>query len=378
MPNGEIRTGSEIGVDEEPVTTQDGIVLFLDHHVRNGSEHAERSVLLLHGASAASRTFQIPREHNLIGFLLGEGRCDVWTLDWRASNRVSPNHADAYDKFTLDRAAKLDLPRALVRIQERNGEKPVSVFAHCMGGGSLAMAIGAGWIGADRVDRVVLSTLGLFYQVPWDGWVKAEDEMLERIRGEQPELTSVDCDATRKAWPDVIEKAYERWPSTLLPPEGNEIFRRLSFMFGRPYRPDLLPEEVHREDELRSQFGEIPLKLYIHCCQNVRRGFAAPFDEATDIVPGEAPAGGTTGGNMEAYLNVERFRGIGLTLITGSRNELWHPDAVHRMYDWLRRGLGPKECTKRTFEGYAHQDLLWGKAAPDDVYPTIASGLGLS
>lgn len=349
---------------EETITTRDGLQLILGRHPTGGSDAPKHTVLLLHGASAASDTFRIPEGRSLIQFLSARG-CDVWTLDWRGSHRVAPNHGSEYEKFTLDAAAAEDFPGALDRIREEvKGTKPVSVFAHCMGAGTFAMAIGAGWIGADQVEHVVLSTLGLFYRVPWDGWVKAEDEMLERIRGENPDVTSIDSGASRHPWPDVMEKAYARWPATLLPSKKNDTFRRLSFMFGQPYRPDLLPNDIRGEENLRRQFGEIPLALYIHCCQNVRRGFAARFDD--------------TSGNAAQYMNVEKFRGLKLTLITGSQNELWHPDATHRMYDWLRRALRQDDCRMRIFGGYAHQDLLWGRAAWEEVYPTIAAGLGLS
>jgi cholesterol oxidase len=349
---------------EERITTRDGLELILRRHTARGSNVPKHTVLLLHGASAASDTFQIPEGSSLIEYLSPRG-CDVWTLDWRGSHRVVANHRSEYGKFTLDAAAAQDFSGALDRIREQvTATKPISVFAHCMGAGTFAMAIGAGWIGAERVEHVVLSTLGLFYRVPWDGWVKAEDEMLERIRGENPEVTSIDSSASQHPWPDVMEQAYARWPATLLPSKRNDTFRRLSFMFGQPYRPDLLSDDIHGEENLRKQFGEIPLSLYIHCSQNVRRGFAAPFDD----VPGDAAQ----------YMNVEKFRGLKLTLITGNQNELWHPDAIHLMYDWLRRALGQRDCRMRIFGGYAHQDLLWARAAREDVYPTIAAGLGLS
>jgi hypothetical protein len=144
-------------------------------------------------------------------------------------------------------------------------------------------------------------------------------------------------------------------------------------MFGQPYRPDILPDDIHDEEELRRQFGAMHLRLYIHCSQNVRRGFAAAFDDmGVDGAGSGSPSPGDT------YLNGKNFRNRKVTLITGDRNELWHPDTINRMYDWLRRELSQEDCRKRIFDGYAHQDLLWGKTASNDVYPTIAAGLGLA
>jgi hypothetical protein len=367
MPKPAVRATAEPHPVEHTIPSGDGLELILTHHVKQRSEVAEHTVLLVHGASASSYCFQIPRPHGgLIGSLLDKG-ADVWTLDWRGSKRVSPKYQAHPDKFTLDNAAKLDLPAAVENIRKLKPEaERLAVFGHCMGAGTLAMAIGAGYVTANDVSHVILSTLGLFYQVPWDGWVKAEDYTLERIRGDQPTVTSIDVDPERKAWPELMERVYERWPATFMPSGKNEVFRRIAFMFGQPYRPCLVSPAIHNEKQLRKQFGEIPLTLYTHCAQNVRRGFAAPFD-CTDHHP--AP--------HATYLNAAGFKDMEITLITGSRNELWHPDAMHRMYDWLQRSPEGIKCRRALFPKYAHQDLLWGKKASDEVYPTIAAGLGL-
>jgi cholesterol oxidase len=374
MPELDARFTDETGIDvvTEDLPSGDGLALKLTHYTSGGSEAADRMVLLLHGASAASYSFRVGGSRSLIAFLLDRG-ADVWTIDWRGSNLVSPKQPKPPQRFTLDLAAALDVPAAVAALRDRRLGVPLGVLGHCMGAGALAMAIGGGSLQEVEVDHVVLSTLGLFYQLPWDGWVKAEDHTLERVRGFEPDVRAIDADAARGPWPEVVEKAYQRWPGTFLPPPGNEIFRRLAFMYGRPYRSDYVPDDVHTEEELRVQFGEIPLLMYIHCAQNVRRGFVAPFD-ATDWRPaGDANYPWPD----ETYLNREHFAGIELTLITGSRNELWHPDSIHRMADWLERSPGRAACTRRIFPGYAHQDLLWGEDAYDEVYPTLATGLGL-
>lgn len=340
--------------------------LILTRHARAGSEDAEPTLLLVHGASAASCTFGVPRAQCLIDDLLNRG-ADVWTLDWRGSNRVSPNYLGNPMRFTLDRAAEWDITAAIENIRKRKPKADkVAVFGHCMGAGVLAMAIGGGFVQAEHVSHVVLSTLGLFYQVPWDGWVRAEDYTLERIRGADRDAASIDTSFVRKAWPKLMERIYERWPATFMPPGDNEIFRRVAFMFGTPFQADLVPDDVSSERELRRQFGEIPIILYMHCAQNVRRGYAARFDSTGHNEHPEA-----------TYLNLGNFHDIELTLMTGGRNELWHPDSIHRMYDWLQRSRHKVRSRKVIFPKYAHQDLLWGRDAPSEVYPTIATGLGL-
>jgi len=374
-PNGQ-RVGEAIDIPK----TKDGLKLTLTRY-RNPSrpEPGKRSVLLLHGASAASNTFLFPVQNNLVDYLL-QRDCDVWTLDWRGSWRVVEQQAGHYHKFTLDDAAKYDLPLALEKIRRVVGEaRPIAVFGHCMGAGALAMAIGAGTIPEKaKVNHVVLSTLGLFYEASWDGWVKAEDRILERIRGTNQACLFINSNTEMRKWPADMQGPYKRWPSVLLPKEPPSVFRRLAFMFGRPYYDKIAAEGIHDDVELKKQFGPMALKLYMQCGQNVRRGFAAEFD-AMDWTPDRRGTGGSVKRLKpisSAYLNLENFHDLQVTLITGERNQLWHPESIHRMYDWLRRELSEQNCKKRIFGGYAHQDLVWGKNAWDDVYPTIATGLG--
>ena len=143
---------------------------------------------------------------------------------------------------------------------------------------------------------------------------------------------------------------------------------RVSFMYGEPYyEPSLLPEIHSDADALRHQFGAIPLYMYLHAAQAVRRGWVAPFDNPitdTQYIGDDAR---------------RRFDGIDITLITGDRNRLWHRDSVDRMYEWLRRGNGRRSgrTQKIIFNGYGHQDLYWGRNSWDEVFPRIAEALTL-
>lgn len=120
------------------------------------------------------------------------------------------------------------------------------------------------------------------------------------------------------------------------------------------------------EAELPAQFGAIPLRLYVHAWRNLRRGWAASFDAGDDdraLVGDEARA---------------RFGRLGrLLLLTGERNSLWHRRSIDRMYDWVVRGPGGRALpvTRRVLRGYGHQDLLWGRRAAEEVFPSIERAL---
>lgn len=118
--------------------------------------------------------------------------------------------------------------------------------------------------------------------------------------------------------------------------------------------------------ELPAQFGAIPLRLYTHAWRNLRRGWAAAFDARDED---RALVGRTAHA---------RFCGLGrLLLLTGERNSLWHRRSIDRMHDWLVRGPGCRALpvSLRVLRGYGHQDLLWGRAARQDVFPSIEATL---
>jgi len=366
-------------------TQEEEIALSLDRGLqlqlplrRFRGERARSAVLMLHGASASSDTFLVPRGASLVEQLCSQGH-DVWLLDWRGGKRVAedtrfrePRYADS---FCMDDVANEDIPAALRQIRTAIGdERPLRVLAHCFGAGCLAMAIAAEQLRPFRVDRVVLLTLGLFYETPWDGFIKADDFVLERVRGTAPGVTAINPRAivasdpqrpweTPTAWPNEMREAFEAWPRAMLPPCRTDVCERVSFMFGHPYLEANLHEKIHSKDELSQLFGSMPLTLYIHAGQNVRRGFAAPYD---------APPGSP---DSRRYLRRDGFDALDrVTLITGTENEIWHPDSIHRMHEWLERGTR-RNAVKHVLSGYGHQDLLWGKYAQRDVFKLIHQAL---
>jgi cholesterol oxidase len=340
---------------------------------------ARAAVLLLHGASAASNTFLAPSGQSLAEHLHAWGY-DVWLLDWRGGKEVAGHETfrrpEYLDAFSMDHVANHDIPVALGRIRSAVGPKlPLRVLAHCFGAGCLAIAIAADQLRSHGVDRVVLMTLGLFYETPWDGFIKADDFLIERIRGTAPKVTAIHPGApvpndrarpweTPTVWPSEMQDAFESWPPALLPDCGVPICQRVSFMFGHPYLEQNLPESMHRADELAKQFGSMPITLYVHAGQNVRRGYAAPLD----ALPGCSES--------QRYLSRAGYDALDrVTLISGTENEIWHPESVHRMHDWLGQSAR-RNSVKHVLTSYGHQDLLWGRNAPRDVFPLIMQGLG--
>src|SRR5262249_6949858 len=197
---------------------------------------------------------------------------------------------------TADVAAR-DIPDAIrfvhqVRASEGT-DRRISVAAHCMGSATLAMAIGGGLIPEDLgVDKVLFATIGLFYQVTWDGWTKVMDRILERLRDEIHDCQQVS--PAKTPWPKPFEEVYQIWPATWGPPweqeekaKGKEsFFHRLAFLYGQVFLVSNLHDDMKKDPAvIKRQFGAIPLELYRHAAQNALRGFAARCDAEGNLAP---------------------------------------------------------------------------------------------
>jgi pimeloyl-ACP methyl ester carboxylesterase len=360
-----------------PVVTADGCGLELRRHRANGPP-----VLLVHGASAASDTFRTGESQTLVGHLFSQG-FDVWTLDWRASFRRA---RDIYCRnrqtdFSIDAAATNDIPAAIRAMRGQGVTGKIGVVGHCMGGAIVAQGIVQDVLPASDVENVVLTALGLFYRAAIDNVVKAEDGVLEDLlfknhqdllhptKEWKQDLCSRPLDDDGP-WDNLLQGPYEIWKQTPLRHGCTNTFcHRVSYMFGMPYLPANIPT-IH-DTQLDKQFGYIPVQFLLHCCQNLRRGYAAPF-------AGNAKTRSLTSNNV--FLRQEKFRDRKVTLVTGDLNSLWHRDSIDTMYEWLLRGRPsdrPLQVRKHVLTGYGHQDLHWGKDAPTDVFPRIVEGLKL-
>jgi hypothetical protein len=413
--------------DYEEITLPiDGLSLPLRRY--RGSRDAAHSVLLLHGGNTSSRLFREP-SGGLVEYLTRQ-QVDVWTLDWRTSadiidplvrdGRPLGGSAEAERRlYALDRVAEADIPLAL-EAMEQQVRGSISVLGFCLAGGALSMAIARGRLERRRVRNVILCTMGLFYEVTWDGWIKAEDFLLERILASEPGRRAIDA-ALPGEWPHELARAYDRWPPAWRGGGGRRpidaLFQRLAFMYGEPYaRPRLDPRFEQGLHE--GYFGSLHMGLYLHAAQMVRRGFAAPLDEI-DVIDRSrldrhkadgrwaeprwaeprwadraAPAARAAGPPARAPqyrsdddgpprivgdLRPEHFREQQVTLITGADNRLWHRDSIDLMYEWLRNEATPvgerTRHEKHVLPRYGHLDLFWSPAAAHDVYPKVLAAI---
>ena len=271
--------------------------------------HGEgQPVLLLHGASAGADTFLVPNLRGgdcFVDALLREG-FEPWLLDWRASKEVAETikwlcsdqedvegdrigrsdlssipdrikeqfqsrKEEIFQRLNFNSAAEHDIKRALEAISALRPGRDIGVVAHCMGGAIMAEALVRGVLDHESLSHIVLSTMGVFYEMNLHGRMKADAHLIKRLRNDRDEREqtrrfidprpvedAVDPHAPlRDPWPEDIEALYEAWRIPYDEPrlrgEGIpkaerpvfELFNRLSFMFGEPYQEGNLAPEIH-------------------------------------------------------------------------------------------------------------------------------------
>ena len=337
------------------------------------------TVLLFAGGNTSGETFLVP-ECGLTVFLQAHG-WDVWLGEWRASPHVlgtlrdrplplGRGFAEERAVFNLDTAAEQDVVTLVRYVAARmpRGDR-LAILGHCLGGAITSIALSRGCLQGFHVASFVFTTMSLIYETPWDGWVKAEDFLLERCLATDPGLRWIDPHRPTD-WPATLQEAYAAWPAAWLSgdasPEG-QLRRALTFMFGSPYAIDSLHPTL-RGRVLGELFGPIHVGIYLHVGQNVRRGYCARFGEP-DIVDRPRFGAGPCGD-----LDSKHFEGQRVTLIGGSENRLWHRDSLDLMYEWLRSTVSEGHFEKHVLSGVGMQEMYWGRN-PRPVYELIERSL---
>lgn len=368
------------------------IPVWLRHFPISAGAQPRGVVVLLHGGNSSGDVFLTPRG-GAVAVLQSAG-WDTWVLEYRASPYVvedvlrhpalGGSAISECRRYTFDQIVAEDIPNALayVRANTPRGAR-LAVVGHCLGAGMTALACARGQLEPYDVDTLVLCELGLFVEVPWNGWVKPEDFILERVLHDSPEQRAIDP-RHPESWPPTFADAAQAWPKAWLPAKGTTRWQHLlyylSFMVGQPYSQSRL-DPSFRNDSVESFFGPMHLGLYLHAAQSVRRGYMARFDtldvlDRPRIVPVSDPPTPAASRPPADDLDPTHFRGKNVTLIAAGQSHLWHRDAIDLMYDWLRniKTAPGIRHQKRVFESYNLQELFWAETA-GEVYEAIRDSL---
>jgi cholesterol oxidase len=285
-------------------------------------------------------------EQNLTEFLAERGY-DIWLFDYRAGIDLP----SARSEFTIDDIAQVDWPLAVRKVLDVTGRTDLQAFGHCVGSGSLLMAMLSGLQGiraavcaqfpmhpSTSVFNQVksrLHTAGAFHRLGVGGL--APDV--------HPALPDELVDITLRTLPMPAEERC-----------GQAVCRWINAIYGCTHRHAQLNDATHRA--LNEMFGFGNIDSLQHLSLMMRRGLAV-----------------THTGGMDYFEHPERVAGTSLLLLQGSQNYIFHPLGTLKTLRWLSDRNPQGDYQREVLHGYAHLDAIVGTRAATDVYPLITNFL---
>ncbi|GAB2804728.1 hypothetical protein GCM10027176_07020 [Actinoallomurus bryophytorum] len=344
---------AEISV--HPFATEDDLGLELRRFHRADCDDV---VLIVHGLTSSSDMFIMPEHHNLVSFLLDAGFTDVWTSDFRMSNRF-PYDTETH-RFTLDDIAHWDHPAAVRELRRHVGDRRVHVIAHCLGSVSFSMSLFGGAV--DGITSLVSNSVSLTPRVPaWSRFKLAVGpamseyvlglSFLDPRFGDAPPFT--------RGW--MLSRAVSLFHREC----DVRACHMESFMWGsgRPamYPHDNLDPVTH--ERIADLLGPCGLNYFRHVRKMVSAGQVVKYDPS-DSRHADLP---------DDYLAGAADIPTPVLFLTGDQNHVF-PQANVVCYETLNK-IAPGRHELEILPGYGHFDPFTGKNVHLDVFPKIVDFL---
>ena len=347
----------DAAITTHPFTTEDGLGLSM---LRFQQAPADDVVLIVHGLTTSSDMFIMPEHENLVRYLHANGFSDVWTLDYRMSNRHPYNlwrH-----RYTMDDIALYDYPAALALMRHQLGPgRRIHVISHCLGALSFMMSLFGKAV--DGVSSVIANSVALTPRVPLWSKIKgaAGPFLFDYVLG----LPYVDPNwmyepgLTRGKLAAKVVSAVHRECDV-------PACHMLSLMWGAGfpalYRHENLADITHRRGG--DLYGPTSVHYHRHVLKMVRAGSrAVKYDPANpdhDRLPNN-------------YFQYARDITTPVLLVTGDHNRVFADSNIvcHRRLEQIV----PGRHSLHVFKGYGHQDVFMGERVAQDIFPTFLTWL---
>jgi cholesterol oxidase len=342
-------------------STEDGLGLSLlrfSRAPRNPGGPAAEAVLLVHGLTTSTDMFIMPEHDNLVTYLLDHGY-DVWSLDFRMSNRYPYNLFKS--RYTMDDIALFDHPAAIETMRREIGDTPIHVICHCLGAVSFTMSLFGKAV--DGITSVIANSVSLTPRVP--GWsavkLSVAPFLTETLMG-LPYLNPAWDDDPGLSRGKLFAKAVSAFHRECDVPACH----MLSMMWGTGwpalYEHENLAEVTHaRSGDL---YGATSVHYYRHMRRMLRAGRAvkmAPGDPVYDRLPDD-------------YLADAADIRTPVLFVTGAENRVFADSNIvcHRRLE----ELAPGRHELLVLPGYGHQDTFMGEHVARDVFPHFLEFLG--
>jgi cholesterol oxidase len=333
-------------------STEDKLGLSFEHFTRAETDDV---VMIIHGLTTSTDMFIMPEHYNLVSYLLDNGFTDVWSLDFRMSNRhiynLSPH------RMTMDDIALFDYPAALATMRERIGpDKRVHVICHCLGSVSFTMSLFAKAV--TGVTSVIANSAALTPRVPRWSQVKLSlaPNIVEYVLG-YPYLNprwSYDPGLTSGK---IFSKLIDLFHGECNVPACH----MLSLMWGTGwpalYNHENLADITHRRGG--DLYGGTSMHYYRHVLKMVKARRAVKYDPKNpkyDRLPND-------------YFEYAKEIETPVLFMTGDANRVFTDSNVY-CFERLEE-LVPGRHELAVFPNYGHQDVFMGKNNHVDIFPRL-------
>ena len=321
-------------------------------------------VLLIPGSGVRANMFYgQPVGPSLAEYLLRRGY-DVWVENWRASIDFPPN------RYTLDQAARVDHPTAIDVVLAETGrpDGQLKTVVHCQGSVGFLMGYVAGFMDG-KVSHVVSSAVSLFPDVRWPTWVK------QRAAAPLVQLAMPWMDAQWALRSDtLVGSSVRHGRQAHRTAVRNSPCQLANFMYGSgwdtlllhkgPDGRDWLDPAVH--DWSARELGATPMSFIDQISESSRYGHVVPAQPRDAATPANYLARPKS---LPAPDKRARF-----TFIAGDQNRMWRWQGQAKAAKFMREF---HDCAADFcgIPGFGHLDTIWGREAPEKVFPVIADGL---
>lgn len=344
-------TGVEI--THHPFTTGDKIGLSMMRFLRKPCQDV---VVIIHGLTTSSDMFIMPEHYNLVQYLLDNGLTDVWTLDFRMSNRFSYNlHRSRY---TMDDIALYDYPAAIAALRAVIGPQPrIHVICHCLGSVCFTMSMfGKATTG---ITSCVANSVSLTPRVPAWSRIKLTlapflCEYVFGIEYANPYWRREPGFSAGKVLASIASLFHRECDV----PECH----MLSFMWGTGYPALYAHENLH--DVTHRRGGDLYGGTSFHYLRHVRK-MVASGNTAVKYYPDNpkyAPL-------PENYMQYAKEIKTPVLFMTGQNNNVF-TDSNIVCYQRLEK-IVPGRHQLEVFANYGHQDVFMGKNVSKDIFPRL-------
>lgn len=347
---------SGASISNHPFSTADGFGLNLTRFQRQDCDDV---VLLIHGLTTSSDMFIMPEHENLVQHLLDHGYGDVWTLDYRGSNRFPYNQMRS--RANLDDIALFDHPAALATLRQLIGPgRRIHVIAHCVGALTFSMSLAAGTVSG--ISSCVLNSVALTPNVPPWSRIKlavgpfACDYLLG-IEYFNPQWRWQPAWSAGKLLAMGVDLAHHECSSPTC--------HMLSFMWGsgKPalFRHENMAEATH--DRLGDLFGGVGVNYYRHVLKMVKADNSAiKYEHSARYA--SLP---------DNYWERAHTITTPILFVQGQENRVFADSNIicHQRLD----KLVPGRHQLHVFPAYGHQDIFMGKNVATDIFPRLLAHL---